>query len=129
MLSRNGVTHSLLHTRSLSSCNPPKSAAGIGDTKSQEGRTTDAPPSGIDFPFQKGAPISWNGSCLYYFRRPRVGSGTGEAEKSLVLGCIRGNSVLLCLSILLGVLVLRWVFQDSHQIPGEENQKALYSGR
>lgn len=41
--------------------------------------------------------MSWNGSCLYYFRRPRVGSGTREAEKSLVLGCIRGK---FCLALL-----------------------------
>lgn len=47
--------------------------------------------------------MPWNGSRLDYFRRPRVGSGTGAAAKS------RANSVLPCLGIVFGSL--GWVSQ------------------
>lgn len=63
------------------------------------------PPSGIDFPPRRGALMSWNGSCLDYFRRTRVGSGTGAAAKARRCA-VSGEIVLPSLGILFGFLAL-----------------------
>lgn len=62
--------------------------------------------------------MPWNGSCLDYFRRPRVGSGTGAAAKS------RGNSVLLCLGILFGSGALGWISRGRSSNLGQGNSES-----
>lgn len=62
--------------------------------------------------------MPWNGSCLDYFRRPRVGSGTGAAAKSSVPWGVRGNSALPCLGIFFGFWHSGGCLRDSHQDPG-----------
>lgn len=56
--------------------------------------------------------MPWNGSCLDYFHRPRVGSGTEAAAKS------RGNSVWPCLVISFGFGSPGWVSQGRSPDPG-----------
>lgn len=49
--------------------------------------------------------MPWNGSCLDYFRRPRVGSGTGAAAKARCCA-VSGEIVLPSLGTLFWFLAL-----------------------